>query len=200
MRAALLVLALILAGCAIPGPLAPGPRPLVAAAASLPDAPADPALVAANTAFAVDLTQTLARAQPGENLVLSPFSVSVALAMAYEGADGGTRAAMAQALRFQDVGETAPLFRALLGNETSGGPSLTLEIADSRWLDDAFRPRVSEGYVRTVADAFLAEVYAQDLHAPDVVGDINGWASDKTHGKVPKVIERVSDDEVAFLL
>jgi serpin B len=57
--------------------------------------------VEANTAFAFDLYRQLAH-ESTQNLFFSPYSLSVALAMATEGARGGTALEMGRVLRFPD--------------------------------------------------------------------------------------------------
>src|SRR6266542_4650490 len=56
------------------------------------------ALVDGNNAFALDIYQTL-RTQDG-NLILSPFSISLALGMTYAGARGETESQMSNTLHF----------------------------------------------------------------------------------------------------
>ncbi len=58
------------------------------------------ALVAGNTAFAVDVYRELQNDNEGENLFISPLSISSALAMVYAGARGNTETQMADALHF----------------------------------------------------------------------------------------------------
>ena len=69
--------------------------------ASTPAAPPEDvaAVVAGNNQFALDLYQQLA-GELEENLFVSPYSVSTALAMTYAGARGNTAAQMAETLRF----------------------------------------------------------------------------------------------------
>ena len=54
----------------------------------------------ANGQFAVDLFQRLAETEPAKNLLLSPFSISLALSMVAEGAVDETRDQMTDVLRF----------------------------------------------------------------------------------------------------
>src|SRR5687768_6638632 len=56
--------------------------------------------VAGQNAFAIDLFHELRTKEAGENLLVSPFSVSTAFAMTYAGARGGTAAQMADVLHF----------------------------------------------------------------------------------------------------
>jgi len=67
------------------------------------------ALVAGNSAFALDLLHELGSA--AGNLFYSPYSVSSALAMAYAGARGATESQMADVLHFTlDQEELHPAF------------------------------------------------------------------------------------------
>src|SRR5262249_35157335 len=69
-------------------------------------------LVNGNSAFALDIYETL-RSQDG-NLILSPFSISLALAMTYAGAHGETESQMANTLHFDlPQGQLHPAFNAL---------------------------------------------------------------------------------------
>jgi serpin B len=101
--ASLLLLSLVACGSSS----APPPPPGVLVQSSLerdlapqvPQADADE-LVAGNTAFAADLYGALRQDRDGENLFVSPLSVSMAVAMVYAGARGDTESQIARALHF----------------------------------------------------------------------------------------------------
>src|SRR5687767_14668650 len=57
-------------------------------------------VIAGHNAFAIDLFHALRTNRPGSNLLVSPFSVSTALAMTYAGARNNTAAQMADVLHF----------------------------------------------------------------------------------------------------
>jgi serpin B len=79
----------------------------------VPDADLN-ALVEGNTAFAFDLYRFLAEQEGDKNLFYSPYSISLALAMTYAGARGGTEEEMAEALHFMLSQEDLhPAFNAL---------------------------------------------------------------------------------------
>ena len=70
-------------------------------------------LVTGNNAFAIDLFQ-VTRGETPRNLVLSPYSVSCAMAMVFAGADGNTRSEIADTLHFTLQGEAFhPAFNRL---------------------------------------------------------------------------------------
>ena len=68
-------------------------------------------LVDGNNAFALDIYNAL-RSENG-NLILSPYSMSLALAMTYAGARGDTESQMAQAMHYQPQAQLHPAFNAL---------------------------------------------------------------------------------------
>jgi len=60
----------------------------------------DPMVVSANTKFAFDLFRELVAEELDKNIFISPLSISLALAMTYNGAEGTTKDAMAETLNF----------------------------------------------------------------------------------------------------
>jgi len=81
-----------------------------------PDVDADTidTLVAGNTRFAFDLYDRLLEDESETDHFLSPFSISMALAMTWAGARGDTEEAMADALNFSlDRDDLHPEFNAL---------------------------------------------------------------------------------------
>src|SRR5690554_6807318 len=60
-------------------------------------------LVEADNAFGIELFQTIRAESDEENLMISPLSVSVALAMAYNGADSGTKSEMEKVLKLNGL-------------------------------------------------------------------------------------------------
>ena len=101
-RTAALILAAV--GLAVPSLGASMHTPAAASAKPPAEAPIDlvaaaPA-VAANNAFGLDLFRLLASQSPGDNLFISPYSISIAMTMTAEGARGETEAEMSRVLRF----------------------------------------------------------------------------------------------------
>lgn len=215
MRALAVVAVLLLAGClqadTEPGPTddratptarsptgtTPTPPPRTPA----PDASEAGDLVDANTRFAIDLFRALSQERPGENLVVSPYSISTALQMLLGGANGTTHRAMAGALRLGDALDTLdPSAAALLANLTTSDPNVTLRIGNSLWVDRAFGPEVDPAFPARIEESYQGELHTRDFADPETVGDINAWASDKTEGKIDKVLDRISPSEILFLM
>ncbi len=131
------------------------------------------ALVAGNTAFAVDLYHAL-RAEEG-NLFNSPLSISTALAMTYGGARGETADEMAAVMHY-DLGQegTHPAFNALgLALDSRGqaavedGDPFRLHIVNDVW------GRTDYAFEASYLD-LLALNYGAGLRLLDYVNDPEG--------------------------
>ncbi|MBN1312348.1 MAG: serpin family protein [Anaerolineae bacterium] len=157
------------------------------------------ALASGNAAFAFDLYQQL-RTQDG-NLIYSPYSISVALAMTYAGADGSTARQMADTLHFtlpQD--KLHPAFNALglaldSRNMTIEDPesgeektAVQLEIANALWAQAGFP--FKQPFMEMLGRNYDAGVRQVDfVNAPEPARQaINQWASEKTHDKIQDII------------
>ncbi|HEU0297011.1 MAG TPA: serpin family protein, partial [Anaerolineales bacterium] len=111
-----------------------------------PDVPANDSqtLVNGNNTFALDIYRTL-RTQDG-NLILSPFSISLALAMTYAGARGETESEMADTLHFDLAQEKLhPAFNALDQDLATRGKAksdeeepLQLNVANAIWAEQTY--------------------------------------------------------------
>lgn len=157
-------------------------------------------LVQANAEFGVALLRELMNATPGENAFVSPLSASVALAMAHAGARGETREAMARALRFEGMDARAidQEHRALLESLAWSEPDLTLQVADAAWADERFHP--SPDYVAKLETDYHSAFFVEDFEDPSTVDDVNGWVSERTRGKIPRLIDQILPDEVMLLV
>jgi serine protease inhibitor len=161
----------------------------------------DPRLVTANTAFAFDLFHALREETPGENLFISPASVSLALAMTYNGAGGETAAAMAEVLGFQEMSleEINAAFADLRSILENPDPKVELAIANSLWARQG--KEFYEDFLQRNRDYYGAEVAALDFDLPDAADTINQWVEEQTKGRIKDLIEPPIDPlTVLFLI
>ncbi|SHE67729.1 serpin B [Mariniphaga anaerophila] len=135
-----------------------------------------------------------------ENIMVSPLSVSLALAMTYNGADGETKTAMEKTLKVygltpEDINTS---YRDLVNALKSLDQKVLLEIANSIFYSDVFP--VEKSFISTNKNYYDAEVSPLDFGSPQAVETINNWVANKTHDKIDKIIEQISRDHVMFLL
>jgi serpin B len=177
------------------------PRNLAPAAA-----PADLATLAeGNSSFAFDLYRTLA-AEDG-NLFFSPYSISVALAMTYAGAEGETARQMAEALHFtlpeNPLHEAFNAYsldlEARAEAEVEGTP-FELSIANSLWGQQGF-PFLPE-YLDLLAENYGAGMRLVDYAAdPEAARQaINQWVRDETRDKIQDLIPSGAIDAMTRLV
>lgn len=165
--------------------------------------------VAASTnAVGLDLFRELSRAKPGENLVLSPYSIESALALAYAGADGDTRAEMARILHFP--ADDAPLqsgfasLRHALDDVARSSAQLAAQrtlrggkVDPIQWAA-ANRLFGQQGYafrdsfLKLMRDGFSAPFEPLDFrHATEAAREkINAWVEQQTRDKIRNLIPR----------
>ncbi|ELZ82669.1 serine protease inhibitor family protein [Haloferax elongans ATCC BAA-1513] len=156
------------------------------------------ALASGNAAFALDLHTHLA-SQDGGNQFLSPYSISVALAMTYAGARGDTRKQMEEVLHYTLGEDIHPAFSdlqaALEQRQTAMDPidgsevdAFQLAVANALWGREGYP--FSEDYL-----ALLEEYYGAGLREADFTGDpdgerkrINGWVADATEDRIENLL------------
>lgn len=207
------LVATLAAGCA--GELGRAPIAQVAVAqAQVPrtDNPELPegdlaALADGNSAFAFDLYGAL-RGQE-DNLFYSPYSVSLALAMAYAGARGETEVQMAKVLHYtlpQD--RLHPAFNTLdqqLASRSSGakgqdGKGFRLKLANSLWGQSGYKflPQYLETLTRNYGAGLRLADFAQAPEPARLV--INDWVKEQTEGKIPDLLPQGAVDPATRLV
>ncbi|HDR00290.1 MAG TPA: serpin family protein [candidate division WOR-3 bacterium] len=197
-RAIVLAVILLTAGCAA------SPRPVADQAEPDNEPPAEPVpaelLVEAGNRFGIRLFGELYAEAPEKNVFISPPSIALALAMAWNGARGETREAMAAALDLAGL-EPAGVgagHAVLLAAMPTGEGDVTLEIANSLWSRRGFP--FAERYLKTVAGQYDARLAELDFGSPEAVETINRWVRDRTRGRIEDIISRLNPDDVLVLL
>lgn len=158
----------------------------------------DASMVERANEFGFNLYKNLA--QSNENMMISPVSISLAMDMAYNGATGETREAMAKALNIQGI-EIENLNNNNLGLLyllTTADPKLTLNIANSIWMVDDYK--FSETFVKTVKDDYQADARKLDFSDPKSADVINKWVKDETQGNIDQIVTPPIDPETIMLL
>ncbi|MGC9986899.1 MAG: serpin family protein [Polyangia bacterium] len=152
-------------------------------------------LASDNAAFAFAAYQQLITTNT--NLVFSPASISIALAMTYAGAATTTATEMAQVLHFTlPPAQLHPAFNALdqtlasrgqgfLGGD--GGP-MQVDIVNALWAEQTYTFR--SDFLDTLAENYGAGVNLLDfINAPDPSRlTINAWVAGQTNDKIQNLL------------
>jgi serine protease inhibitor len=158
-------------------------------------------VAAADNGFGFQLLNAVQKASPNTNVVLSPVSAALDLAMVLNGADGKTQEEI-QAVLSLNGNELDAINKAnaqLIKVLRAPSQNVTLSVADSLWVDSR-RATLRPEYAQQMQSWYDAEVADLDFGHASAVSRINGWAAKETHDKIPKVIERIDPAEVLLLL
>lgn len=152
-----------------------------------------------NAAFAIDLYKKLS--SDSGNLFLSPYSISVALAMTYRGAKGNTETEMANVLHFNNIQDVHKSFATIRKSLDSAGKGKNcLLTANSLWPQ--------KGYPFLPAyTSFLKKWYGVSISYLDYKRNIavarrtiNTWVSGKTQGKIIDLLPEGALDNATRLV
>jgi serine protease inhibitor len=158
-------------------------------------------LIEADTRFGLDLfRQVLSMDEAPENLMISPVSVAVALGMTYNGAEGNTKTAFEETLRFKGYTreEINTIHQALINHILSADPKVIMEIANSIWYRQGFD--VLQSFIDVNKDFYNAEVQGLNFIDPSAKDIINDWCALKTHDKIKNVLDEIPPDAVMYLI
>ncbi len=158
-------------------------------------------IVDADNKFGFELFQNVFASETDcDNIMVSPLSVSLALAMTYNGADGETKTAMEKTLKVYGLtaDEINSSYQTLVNALGSLDEKVLLQIANAIYCREGFS--VEQDFITTNENYYDAEVSALDFGSDGAVDIINGWVADKTNDKIKKILDNVSGDHMMFLL
>ncbi|XP_011496608.1 PREDICTED: alaserpin-like [Ceratosolen solmsi marchali] len=136
--------------------------------------------------FAVNFHKNLAEKIEG-NFVSSALSAYVVLSMAAYGAGGVTAEEMRSVLRLPvNEEESYRAFREVV-RELDNVPNVTLKVANK--IFGSNRLKMKEKFKSITSRHFHSQSEELDFSKADSANVINQWCSDKTNGKVDKIIE-----------
>jgi serine protease inhibitor len=162
--------------------------------------PNETELVSADNRFGLKLYQQIVKSDSQENPFISPLSVSMALGMTLNGADGNTREAMESTLELQGLNQQQineayqSLIKLLLGLD----PQVDFRIANSIWCRDDLT--FEQEFIDLNKLYFNARVQGLDFLDPASKDVINQWVKDNTNGKIPQIIDQIDPVDIMFLI
>ena len=150
--------------------------------------------------FAWDLLRVAHRSENKANMLLSPLSISMAVGMTANGAQGETLNQIRQALRSENLNldEFNSYYKNLHGNLGSVDPSAEVSVANSIWYRDGFP--VKPPFIEVNEKNYRAEVNGMDFDDPNTLKTINSWVSYYTNGKIETILDEISPASVMYLL
>ena len=156
-------------------------------------------VVRANNQFAFDLYSELNKNEEG-NIFYSPYSISVALAMTYEGAKGQTAEEMKSVFHFPESNILRPNFAAIYNNINEGNEAYELKTGNALWaqhdylfLED-YTSRVEKYYGGKVANLDFVKETEKSRQT------INNFIEEQTNDKIQDLIPQGVLNEMTRLV
>lgn len=161
--------------------------------------PVDPEIAASVQRYSADLL--MSSIDNDYNVMVSPASVFLALAMTLNGADNETRDEMIAVLA--DAGltpaEINEFSRVWVSNlEAAGTDKTDISIANSIWFRDGFD--ADKAFLQTNADYYGAGARMLDFADESSKDIINNWVEYSTNGLIEEIIEQIDSSTVMFLI
>jgi serpin B len=164
--------------------------------------PLEKSLVESDNKFGLKLFREVNHIETDKtkNVFISPLSVSMALGMTLNGANGGTLEAMQETLELAGLTteEINQSYKSLIELLVQLDPQVKFKIANSIWhkQDYAFEQQFID-LNRTFFNAVVRALNFADPAAKDI---INGWVKENTNNLIDKIIEEIRPDHVMFLI
>lgn len=155
------------------------------------------ALVKADNTFGIKLFKNLNDLSGADdNIIISPLSISMALGMTYNGANGETKEAMGNTLELQGltVEEINEGYKFMIDALTTVDPKVTMNIPNSIWYRSTFN--VEQEFIDLNKNYFYAEVNP----IPQSVDVINNWVAKHTNNKIDKILDGIGPNDIMYLI
>lgn len=134
-------------------------------------------------------------------ILISPWSITSAMSMALNGADGTTEQEMRNIL-FHNAVSTTPEANRLMYNlmlTLGQNKGVRLDQANGAFYDPD-RMALNRSFLDTLDTYFQAGDKALDFDDPASLSAINGWVREKTQQKIDKILEEIDPMDVMFLI
>jgi len=138
------------------------------------------ALIESGNDFAFDIFRNVISGEDeGKNIMISPLSISYALSMTVNGANGETRDAMLEALRIDGISIDAmnKAYKDLTTALLSVDKRVLMSIANSVWTENNFN--VKKSFTDILTKYYDAQSESFDINDPNAPRSMNEWIENK---------------------
>ena len=143
--------------------------------------------------------QVLKNEDKDSNVLLSPSSIMLALAMTENGADGETLKQLEKTVNGGlDIDEMNEVM-SHTANRLNNAEEVDWDVANSVWFKDDGAWEMKQDFVNKVVSYYNAEIWKAPFNN-QTLNDINGWVNDKTHGMIPSILDDIPDDARMYLI
>ncbi|MBR4048266.1 MAG: serpin family protein [Bacteroides sp.] len=158
-------------------------------------------MVGANNDFAFNFFNQLSFLEGEKNMMVSPLSLTQAMAMLANGADGNTKTELMKVLGFEGYSlvEMNAYYMNLNKGLLSADKTTKLSLANSFWINNQYT--AIDSYKKTLQNSYEAEV--QELAFDNTIcAKINRWIEENTYGCIKNMVSEgdINNSTVMALL
>lgn len=149
--------------------------------------------------FSFELFRAIQKETP-ENVFVSPFSVSMALGMAMNGASEETQQSIINTIDYSAFSpmEVNQAYKDLTTLLLSMDHTVNLGIANSVWNHNQFT--LEPAFAETITNYYGGTAQALNFKDPTAKETINHWVEEKTNNRIKDLIGGISPEEVLFIV
>ena len=152
-----------------------------------------------NNDLAFSVIKYLQEVDSSENIVLSPLLLMTNLSLAANGADGETLKEFMQLLGVKENNlDVLNSFCKKVINSSSENDSVSTFMGNFVVINKG--KEIMDSFIDAAQTNYEAEVESMDFSSKSSVERINKWCSILTHGKIPKIIDGLNENDVMYLL
>ena len=140
-----------------------------------------------NCSFQSTLFNRMSKDKKGENLIISPLSIFQALSLAANGAKGQTQLEMLDLLQASTIEELNNINYEIISLFQKFS---TIDIANA----------VMTKFTPLKDFAAIAQKYIAPIEPLESVEQVNNWCSNKTHGKIDKILDVLEPNTLMIIL
>jgi serine protease inhibitor len=158
-------------------------------------------MIKSENTFALDIfKKVVENGGSTSNIMISPLSISSALSMTLNGANGTTSEAMLTALR--QNGFTPDMINNSYKDLTEAllkvDQRILISIANSVWTENNFV--VKKPFTDILTEYYNADARSFDVNDPLVPGKVNSWIESKTNGLIKNMLDKLDPNTVMLLV
>ena len=154
-----------------------------------------------NNLFTLNFLKTVNETESnGKSFIYSPLSITYVLGMVNDAATGLTEKELEETLGFHEGGIQAvnDYCKKLIDGLPKVDSKVTLNIANAIFLNKNYT--LKSQFEQDMQKYYDAKAEALDFKAPETLNHINSWASEKTNGMIPTILDDIDPLMVSYLL
>jgi serpin B len=161
----------------------------------------DMSVRSASNAFGITIFNSLVEEDlDNSDVVFSPLSLSLALSMAAEGANGSTLDQFKSVMGLSGMSkeEIGEFYKTMVEGMRVADKGIRFISSNSLWF--ANNLTIKDSFKHSLSLYYSAETFSADFSSPKTVQTINDWCSTKTDGKITKILESLDPNSRMILI